>query len=176
MAKLLASVGAVGAASSCAGFATFADPVAARGTIAIRPDRPRLVAVARVLQQATAIAPGDGVSRTLVLTARGRGFRRLTLSVTTKRASLLAGRAQGLRLTISRCAKQWRRGRSGYRCRGRARVIVKPVPVLGRRTLAGASVRRDKKLFLLLTLTLPKSAGNAFQKQTSTLVYRFTGR
>jgi hypothetical protein len=175
-AKLFASIGVVGAAASCAGLATYADPLAARGAIAIRSSRPALVAMGRVLQPARAIAPGDRVSRTLVLAARGRRVRQLTLAVTTKRASLLTDRAEGLRLTISRCARRWHRGRSGYACRGRARVILKPVPVLGRRKLPHASIRRGKKLFLLLTLTLAAGADNTFEHQKSTLVYRFLAR
>jgi spore coat-associated protein N len=174
--RLFASIGVLGAAASCAGLGTYADPLAARGATAIRSSRPQLVAMARVLQPAMTIAPGDRVSRTLVLRARGRGFRRLTLTVTTKRGSLLTDRAQGLRLTISRCARQWRRWRSGYTCRGRARVILKPAPVLGRRKLTHASIRRGRKLFLLLKLTLPANADNTLQNQSSTFVYRFTAR
>jgi hypothetical protein len=174
-AKLFASIGVVGAAASCAGLATYADPEAAQGAVAIRQGRPRLVAVARVLAPAKAVAPGDRVSRTLTLTARGHGFRRLALAVTTKKASLLTGRQAGLRLSITRCTKPWVRGRSGYACRGRASVVLKPAPVAGRRRLVHASVARGKKLFLLLTLALPSSAGNDFQNQTSTLAYRFTG-
>ena len=118
------------------------------------------------------MAPGDRVSRRLTLAARGRGFRRLTLRVTARKASLLSSRA-GLRLTITRCARQWRRGGSGYTCRGKAKVILKPVLVLGHRKLTGTSIRRGKKLYLLLTVTLPAAADNTFQNQTSTLVYRF---
>jgi hypothetical protein len=175
-AKLFASIGVVGAAASCAGLATYADPVAARGAVVIRSSRPELVTLGRVLQPASTIAPGDRVSRTLTLTARGRGFRRLELNVSAKQASLLTRRAEGLRLTISRCTKRWRRARLGYACRGKARLIFKPVPVLGRRRLSRTSVKRGQKLFLLLTLALPAEAGNAVQNQTSTLVYRFTGR
>ena len=172
-AKLFASIGVVGAAASCAGLATYADPVPARGALAIRSSRPQLVAVGRVLKSATTIAPGDRVSRTLLLRARGRRVRRLTLTVRAKEASLLTNRARGLRLTISRCAKKWRRRGSGYTCRGKAQVILKPSPVLGSRKLPRSSIRRGKKLFLLLRLTLPANAGNTFQNQTSTLVYRF---
>ena len=175
-AKLFASIGVLGAAASCAGLSTFADPVAARATITIRSNHPRLIALGRVLQPARMMAPGDRVSRRLTLIARGRGFRRLRLSVTAREASLLTDRAQGLRLTISRCARQWHHERTGYSCRGRARAILKPIPVLGRRRLAGASIRRGRKLFLLLTLSLPAAADNTFQNQTSTLVYRFTAR
>jgi hypothetical protein len=111
-----------------------------------------------------------------VLTARGRGFRRLDLAVTAKQASLLTDKASGLRLSISRCAKQWRRGAGRYLCRGKAKIVLKAVPVLGKRKLAAASIKRGKKLFLLLTLTLPASAGNQLQQQRSTLVYKFIGR
>ena len=53
--------------------------------------------------------------------------------------------------------------------------MLKTGPVVGRRRLAHASVRRGKRMFLLVTLVLPSGAGNEFQNQTSTLVYRFTG-
>jgi hypothetical protein len=175
-AKLFASIGVVGAAASCAGLATYADPVSVRGATAIHSSRPHLVAMTRVLQPISTIAPGDRVSRTLTLHARGRGFRRLRLTVKSKGVSMLTDRAQGLRLTISRCAKRWRTRRSGYTCRGKAKLVLKPGPVLGRRKLSRASIKRGKKLFLLLTLVLPADAGNTFQHQRSTLVYRFVGR
>jgi hypothetical protein len=176
-AKLFASIGVLGAAASCAGLGTFADPASARGTLSIGTGaRPHLIALARVLQPATTVAPGDKVSRTLVLTARGRGFRRLSLTVTARKASLLTNRATGLRLSITRCAEKWRRDGGRYLCRGRAKVVLKPVPVLGRKKLAAASIRRGKKLFLLLTLALPAGGGNEFQHKQSTLTYKFTGR
>ena len=175
-AKLFATIGVLGAAASCAGLSTFADPVAARATITIRSSRPQLVALGHVLDPARTIAPGDRISRTLILTARGRSFRRLALSVKAKETSLLTDRAEGLRLTIRRCAKRWDRRKSGYTCRGKARVILKPAPVLGRRVLSGVSIKRGRKLFLLLTVTLPAAADNTFQHQTSTLVYRFIAR
>jgi hypothetical protein len=171
-AKLFASIGVVGAAASCAGLATYADP--ARGAVAISATRPRLVVLGRALEPARAIAPGDRVDRTLTLTARGRGFRRLVLAVKTKNASALTLRDAGLQLSITRCTKRWARSRSGYACRGSRDVVLKPVPVLGRRRLAHASLGRGKRLFLLVTVALPSAAGNEFQNQTSTLVYRFT--
>jgi hypothetical protein len=175
-AKLFASIGVLGAAASCAGLGTFADPASARGTLSIGAGtRPHLIALARVLQPAT-VAPGDKVSRTLVLTARGRGFRRLSLTVTARGASLLTNRATGLRLSITRCAEKWRRGGGRYLCRGKAKVVLKPMPVLGRKKLASASIKRGKKLFLLLTLALPAGGGNEFQHKQSTLTYKFTGR
>jgi hypothetical protein len=163
----------VGAAASCAGLATYADP--AQGAVTISASRPRLVVLARVLKPATAIAPGDRVNRALTLTARGRGFRRLLLTVKTKNASLLTGRDAGLRLSIRRCTRRWVRRRSAYACPGRASVVLRPTPVVGRRRLAHAAIGRGKKMFLLLTLAMPAAAGNEFQNQTSTLVYRFTG-
>jgi hypothetical protein len=176
-AKLLASISVLGAAASCAGLSTFADPASARGTVAIDVRAaPKLVALARVLQPTTTLAAGDRINRTLVLTARGRSFHLLDLKVTTKQASLLTDRALGLRLSIARCAKKWRGGGGRYICRGKAKVVLKPVPVLGHRKLAAASIKRGKKLFLLLTLSLPGTAGNELERQQSTLVYKFTGR
>jgi spore coat-associated protein N len=174
-AKLFASIGVVGAAASCAGLSTYADPASARAAVAISAARPRLVVLGRVLDPAKSVAPGDRVNRALTLTARGRGFRRLVLTVKTKKASRLTGRDGGLRLTIRRCTKRWARSQSGYACPGRTSTVLKTVPVVGRRRLAHGAVRRGKKLFLLVTLVLPSAAGNEFQNQTSTLVYRFTG-
>jgi len=175
-AKLFASIGVLGAAASCAGLGTFADPASAKVPLTIHVGRPQLAAVTRVLQPAALVAPGDRINRTLVLTARGHGFRRLDLTVTAKRASLLTDKASGLRLSISRCPKQWRRGSGRYLCGSKAKVVLKPVPVLGRRKLPAASIKRGNKLFLLLTLTLPAASGNQLQNQQSTLAYKFTGR
>jgi hypothetical protein len=176
-AKLFASIAVLGAAASCAGLGTFADPASARGTLSIGTGaRAHLIALARVLQPATKVAPGDRVSRAVTLTARGRSFRRLDLKITAKNASLLMNRATGLRVSISRCAKQWRRTGERYLCRGKAKIVLKPVPVLGSRRLPAASIKRGKKLFLLVTLTFPAGAGNEFQHQQSTLTYKFTGR
>jgi len=176
-AKLFASIGVLGAAASCSGRATFTDAVAAPTALRIDASaRPRLIVLAPVLQPATAVAPGDRISRALVLTARRRGFKRLSLTVEAKKASLLTDRAQGFRLAIARCAKQWRRTGTRYTCRGETKVVLTPSPALGRRRLVRVSLRRGKRLYLLLTLTLPGGAGNSLQGLKTTLVYRFTGR
>ena len=174
--KLFASIGVLGAAASCSGLATFADPVAAPAGLHIDSRPPRAVAVARVLRTATAIAPGDRVSRPLVLKARGRGIRRLRLAVRAKPRTLLTARAQGLRLTIRRCPGKWQRKGSSYTCRGRTKTVLRGSPVLGRHRLAHVATKRGKRLFLLLTLTLPASADNTFQHQRTKLVYTFTRR
>jgi hypothetical protein len=174
--KLFASIGVLGAAASCSGLATFADPVAASASLHVDSRRPRAVAVNRVLRIATAIAPGDRVSRTLVLKASGRKIRRLRLAVRARPPSLLTARAQGLRLTVRRCPRKWSRKGSGYSCSGRTRTVLGLSPVLGRHKLAHVATRRGKRLFLLLTLTLPKNAGNTFQHERTKLVYTFTRR
>ena len=77
---------------------------------------------------------------------------------------------------LDRCSKRWERmSRSrSHTCRGKRTGLIKRVPVLGRRKVL-LMLRPGARAYLRLTLTLPIRAGDALQRQTSTLVYRFTG-
>jgi len=172
--KLLKSAVVVGTASSFAVLGAAADLAdASRGRLQAKG--PQLLIAGRNVQRARAVAPGDSIERTIVLRVRGRGeLRVVALAVKAKRASLLTDRTQGLRLSMVRCSRRWKRRlrAHSYTCRGRRTRLVTRKPVLGRRRL-GLRLRRGEKAYLRLTLTLPTRAGNALEGQTSTLVYRF---
>jgi spore coat-associated protein N len=174
--KLLKSAVVVIAATSFAvlgAAAGLAD--ASRGRVQAK--RPQLLIAGRNVQRARAVAPGDRIERTIVLRVRGRGeLRVVALAIKAKRASLLTDRKQGLRLSLERCSRGWKRmlRAHSYTCRGRRTRLLARKPVLGRRRL-GLRLRREQKAYLRLTLTLPTQAGNVLEGQTSTLVYRFTG-
>jgi hypothetical protein len=175
--KLLRSAVLVGLAASAVVLGEFTDLAgASRGRM--QRKRPRLVLAARVLQPATGIAPGDHVERTVVLRTRGRGkLRVLALTVSATHPSPLTDGAQGLRLSLERCSTRWRPAAGGrsYRCRGKRSTLIGQAQVLGSWRLKRISLRRRRKAYLRLTLTLPSEAGNELQGQATGLVYRFTG-
>jgi hypothetical protein len=174
--KLLRSVFVVGGVAILAALgasAVFAG--ASPGHIGGKPTK--LLLAGRGLQRAARVAPGDRIERTVTLRVNGRGSLRIVaLRVTTKRKSLLTGRRGGLRLSLERCSRPWKRvgHSSAYKCRGTTTKLLTRVPVLGKRKLKGLVVRRESKARLRLTLTLSSGAGNALQGKTTKLRYRFT--
>src|SRR2546428_3966235 len=173
--KLLKSIAVVGTAASFAVLGASAGLADAnRGPV--RGNGPKLLLAGRKVLRARAVAPGDRIERTIVLRVRGRGeLRVVAFAVKAKRSSLLTNRRQGLRLSLARCSRRWKRGVRAhpYRCRGRRTRLLSRKPVLGRRRLS-LLLRPGERAYLRLRLTLPARAGNALEHQTSRLVYRFT--
>jgi len=164
---IAASIAALGASAGLAG--------ASRGRVQTNRSA-NLLINGRTVQRAGAIAPGDRIERKVVLRVRGPGeLRIVALTVKAKRASLLTSRNQGLRLSLSRCSRRWQTGPQthSYTCRGRRTRLLASVRVLGRRKL-GLILRPRARAYLRLTLKLPTRAGNALERQSSRLVFRFT--
>ena len=143
--------------------------------------RPRLVASPARLAGAQGIAPGDRIERLVQLRVRGKGrFAAVYLTVRARRSSLLdADKQHGLRVSIDRCSRKWRRQRNAYTCPGKRYQVLAQRPLAGRarlRRLGLGGGRVGKRVArLLLVLTLPAAADNRMQAQLTTVRYSFVG-
>jgi hypothetical protein len=105
------------------------------------------------------------------------GRRMVTLTTTASSSSLLdQDPVDGLQLAVDRCAVPWVGVRAAdhaaYRCPGRRISVLAPRPVLVRNIpLPNLDVTGGSRQHLLLSLTLPQSAGNEFQGLSSTIHY-----
>ena len=171
---------------SAAAATTVAGTLLALGTAAApaenarrpRSHRPRLVATPTKLAPALQIAPGDRIERLVELRVRGRGrFRAVYFRAVAKTSSALdTDPRQGLQVTIERCSKKWRTRGTTHACRGKRKIVVARRPLIGRAKLKLLpGLRAEKPAHLRLVLTLPTTAGNALQAQTTNATYRFVG-
>jgi spore coat-associated protein N len=137
----------------------------------------------RLNVNATAVAPGDTIQRSLDLSNTGSlDLASITLTTTATTSSLLdTDGTNGLQMKIERCSQAWTEGGSApaytYTCGGSTTTVLAQRAVIGSSlalsnltaTTAGSTDH------LRVTLTLPSSAGNTFQGLTSTIQYAFTG-
>ncbi len=140
--------------------------------------KPPLKASIPVPLSVNRMAPGDTAQRVVTMTNRSsRTIRRIRMSVGA--TSLLAKDRNGLRIRVQGCATAWLRLRTAaptYKCRSRVRLYVGShrLPVV-RYTLGHLPpIKPGKKLYLLVSVTLPRSAGNNLQNQRAVLVPKFT--
>ena len=178
LAAALAGIGA---------YATFTDSASAShsvttGTVAIDLGATGS-STNRLNVDATNVAPGDTMQRSFDLTNSGSlNLASVTFTTNATTSSLLnTDAADGLQMVIDRCSNAWTESGSSpaftYTCSGTTSTVVASRPVIGTNiafsnltiTTAGNTDH------LRLTLSLPTSAGNAFQGLTSTISYTFTG-
>ncbi|MGY1855510.1 TasA family protein [Modestobacter sp. SYSU DS0290] len=183
--KILGSLGVVGAAAAVAGlgtFGTFTDsttPLNASvttGTLAIDLTN---AGTATLPMNAAGFVPGDSISRAVDLTNTGDlPFAGLLLESKATVSSILdTDGTNGLQLSVRSCPVAWTESVAGaatYTCAnptqlwvGRATTAV-PMNSLKSQAVGGTD-------HLMVTLSLPQSADNAFQGKTSTLELTFTG-
>ena len=188
--KLLASAAVLGAAASIAGlgsFATFTSSTSASHTVASGTVTIALGATGastnRLNVNATAIAPGDTIQRSVDLINQGTlDLASVTLTTTASPSSLLdTDTTNGLQVVIDKCSVAWTESGTApaytYSCSGTTSTVLASRPVIGSglslsnlgATTAGATDH------LRVTLTLPSAAGNSLQNQSSTITYTFTG-
>lgn len=137
----------------------------------------------RLSVDATDIAPGDTISRTVDLVNNGTlDLSELTLTTTASSSSLLdADPADGLQMTVQSCSAPWTEGGTApgydYTCGGAFTTLVASRPVIGTDLdLSGsAAMTAGETAHLMIRLVLPESAGNEFQGLTSTVTYTFDG-
>jgi predicted ribosomally synthesized peptide with SipW-like signal peptide len=180
--KLLLSIAAIGAAASIAGFGTFAtftsstsaSNTIASGTLSLTAPFSRLGT------GASPIAAGDTMQRAIDLSYSGSlnfGSATLTTSATSS-SGLDTDATNGLQISIDKCSQAWTE--SGppytYTCGGSI------TTVLASRTLIGSGIALSNLTLtsgatdhLRVTVTLPSSATNTLQNQSSTISYTFTG-
>lgn len=189
--KLLLSVAAVGVAGSMAGlgtFATFTDTET--GSTAIDSGIVAMTigatgAANRLDVPAVDIVPGDSIQRAVNLTVDSTTtspLKDIKLTTTgTGGTALTTNVTDGLQLTIRKCSVAWTESTAPYTytCTGTGAVETS---VLASRAIVGADLALSNlglaagsTNHLVVTATLPATAGNAFQNLASTITYAFTG-
>jgi spore coat-associated protein N len=186
--KLVASVALLGAAASIAGlgtFATFTSTTSANHTVASGTVTIALGATGaptnRLTVDATALAPGDTIQRSVDLINQGSlDLASITLTTSASPTSLLdSDSANGLQMVIDRCSVAWTE--SGppytYTCSGSTSSVLASRPVIGSNLALSnlGSLISAATDHLRVTLTFPSGAGNSLQNQSSTITYTFTG-
>jgi spore germination protein YaaH len=138
----------------------------------------------RLTVGATNIVPGDTIQRAVDLVNNGSGgadnLGSIVLTTTAAPSSLLDTDAtNGLQMVIDKCSVAWTE--SGppytYTCGGTTTSTLVTRAVIGTTiALAGlSSLTTGSTDHLRVTLTLPSTAGNTFQAQSSTISYSFIG-
>ena len=105
------------------------------------------------------------------------GSATLTTSASTSSA-LDTDTTDGLRLAIDKCSVAWTE--SGppytYTCGGSVSTVLASQPLIGSNVgLSNLTLTAGTTDHLRVTVTLPSTAGNAFQNLSSTVGYTFTG-
>ncbi len=137
----------------------------------------------RLNVDATAVAPGDTMQRSFDLTNSGSlNLSAITLATNATTGSLLdTNGTDGLQMAIDRCSNAWTESGSSpaftYTCSGSTSTVVSSRAIIGSNiALSNLTVTTAGNTdHLRLTLTLPTTAGNAFQGLTSTVSDTFTG-
>jgi len=180
--KVIGSLAVAGVAAAVAGlgtFGTFTDsttPVATTvesGTVDIT-----------LTQQGTTIpvttagfVPGDSLSRAVDLSNVGSAPLSSVTLVSTAAAAgaLTSDTTDGLQLAVRSCPVAWTQAGAAYTCSGSTSTLYSG-PALTSSALPGAASLAARGVdHLLLTLSLPTTAGNAFEGISSTLNLTFTG-
>jgi spore coat-associated protein N len=186
--KLLATAAILGAAASISGlgtFATFTSSTSASHTISSGTVAIALGATGastnRLNIDANAIAPGDTIQRSVDLINQGTlNLASVTLTTAATTSSVLdTDSTYGLQMVIDKCSVAWTEAGPPYTytCGGATSTVLSTRAVIQSAvslsnlgsTTAGATDH------LRVTLTLPNTAGNAFQNKSSTVQYTFTG-
>jgi spore coat-associated protein N len=186
--KLVATLAILGAAASIAGLGTYAtwtsstsqSHTISSGTVTIALGATG-AATNRLNINATALAPGDTVQRSVDLTNSGTlDLASVTLTTTATTSSLLdTDTTNGLQMVIDKCSVAWTE--SGppytYTCSGTTSSVLASRAVIGSSLALSnlTSTTAGNTDHLRVTLTLPSGAGNSLQNQSSTIQYAFTG-
>src|SRR4029078_5662644 len=186
--KLLLTIAVLGATASIAGlgtFATFTSATSASHTVSSGTVTIALGATGastnRLNVDATAIAPGDTIQRSVDLIDQGTlDLASVTLSTQATTSSVLDTDAtNGLQMVIDKCSAAW--PESGppytYTCGGSTSTVLSSRAVIQTGvTLSNlSSLTAGNTDHLRVTLTFPSGAGNSFQNKSSTIQYTFTG-
>ena len=180
--KLLLSIAAIGAAASIAGFGTFAtftsstsaSNTIASGTLSLTAPFSRLGT------GASPIAAGDTMQRAIDLSYSGSinfGSATLTTNATSS-SGLDTDATNGLQISIDKCSQAWTE--SGppytYTCGGSTSTVLASRALIGSGiALSNLALTSGATDHLRVTVSLPSSAGNTLQNQSSTISYTFTG-
>jgi spore coat-associated protein N len=181
--KVIATIAVLGAAAAIAGlgtFATFTSSTNTSHTIASGTLSLTSGPVNRLGTGASLIAAGDSMQRAIDLNYAGSvdmGSATLTTSASPS-STLDTDTTDGLQLAIDKCSVAWTE--SGppytYTCGGSVTPVLASRPHIGSNVaLSNLTLTAGTTDHLRVTVTLPSTAGNAFQNLSSTVGYTFTG-
>jgi spore coat-associated protein N len=183
-AKLLASTALLAAAAGAAGLGTFgsftgttsASEAVTAGTVVVGLTAPG-AGSSLLSVPAAGIVPGDTIQRVVTLNNTGsENFSAVTVTTAAAPTSILdTDITNGLQVQIQSCTTAWT---AAYTCAGSPATVKSVVgngPIIGLNRpmnnlsalTAGASDN------LLVTMTLPSTAGDTFQGKTSTVTFTF---
>ena len=184
--QVLGSLGVVAAAAAVAGlgtFGTFTDsttPVStdlSSGTVSIDVSQRG----ATIPVTTANVVPGDSMTRAVDLVNDGTSpLSQVGLASSATVAGVLTDDAtHGLQLSVRSCPDAWTQGGTAsaptYSCSGSVTTLYSGRAVMDAPLAGVASLQPGGVDHLVLTLTLPASAGNSFQGATATLGLTFTG-
>jgi len=186
--KLLLTAALLGAAASIAGlgtFATFTSSTSASHTVSSGTVIIALGATGastnRLTVNATAIAPGDTIQRSVDLINQGSiDLASITLTTTASPSSALDTDAtNGLQMAIDKCSVAWTEAGPPYTytCSGTTSTVLASRAVIGSNLALSnlSSTTNGATDHLRVTLTFPSGAPNSLQNLSSTITYTFTG-
>jgi predicted ribosomally synthesized peptide with SipW-like signal peptide len=180
----LALLGITAALTSLGAFALFTDTQAvsqnvASGTVSLAPIGTN-GANNRLSVGASNIAAGDTIQRTVNVQNTGSiALSSVQLATTaTTSSSLDTDATNGLQMVIDKCSVAWTETGGPpytYTCGGTTTSVLASSPVIvGASALNNITLTAGANNFLRVTLTLPSSAPNSMQNQSSTIQYSFT--
>lgn len=188
--RVLATGAVVGAGAAIAGLGTFgtfssstsATQAVSSGTVAIGLGSAG-TATNRLTVGASNIVPGDTIQRQVQLSDTGTiPLASIGLTTTASPSSLLdTETTNGLQMTVQSCSVAWTEAGTApaytYTCSGTTGTVLASRPAIGSNiTLPGLNALSTGGVdHLLVTLTLPSSAPNTMQNQSSTITYTFLG-
>ena len=137
----------------------------------------------RLNVDASGLAPGDTVQRSVDLTNSGSlDLTAVTLTTSASPSSALdTDGTNGLQMVIDRCSSAWTEAGSSpnftYTCSGSTSTVQASRAVIGTNLSLSnlTATTAGNTDHLRVRLTLPSAAGNSLQGQSSTLTYTFTG-
>lgn len=188
--KVIASLALVGTAAGVAGLGTygaFTSSTSASNAVASGIVNIALGASGttnRLSVAASGLVPGDTVQRVATLNnATGnQALSAITLTTSALPTSLLdTNTTMGLQVAVDDCSVAWTEAGTApaytYTCSGTTTSVLASRPVIGANlALANlTAVTAGHTDNLRVTLTLPSTADNTLQNQSSTIAFNFTG-
>jgi hypothetical protein len=184
--KVVGSLAVVGTAAAVAGlgtFGTFSDSTAPvsttvqTGTVDINLAQPS--GAMAIPANVTGFVPGDSMSRAVNLSNNGTSaLSSIQLNSSSTASNLLVTDAiNGLQLSVKACTVPYTAvATTSPTCSGTERSVISGPAVESNTALSGlASMNPGGTDYLLLTVSLPTSAGNTFQNLSAPLSITFTG-
>lgn len=185
--RILASVALLALAAAIIGagaYAVFTDTESvsqnvSSGTVNLNPINVN-ASNNRLSVGASNIAAGDTIQRTVLIKNVGTiDLSGVDLTTTATTSSLLdTDTVQGLQMVIDKCSVAWTETGGPpytYTCGGTTQSVLAGAPVIGASlALSNLNITAGADNFLRVTLTLPTTAPNTLQNQSSVIKYDFT--